>query len=79
MALTEQDRHESKGKRYNRYALGIYFQALEEWEKDTRTQADPFGTLADYFTTCYDAGKEFSLRKLDKGVRELKADKRSIL
>jgi hypothetical protein len=78
MALTEQDRHEAKGKRYNPYALGIYFQALEEWMQDPRTPVEPFDTLADYFTTCYDARKEFSLRKLDRVVRELRVDPRAM-
>jgi hypothetical protein len=56
----------------------VYSVETGEWMQDPRTPVEPFDTLADYFTTCYDARKEFSLRKLDRVVRELRVDPRAM-
>ena len=40
-ALTLYDQKEAKKKGYNRYALGIYFQRLEEIMADIERGADP--------------------------------------
>ncbi len=81
-ALTEHDRAEqaksikikSRGH-YNPYALGIYCGNLNEWRNDPLTATEPFKSLAKYFTTCQDNGVDFSIRKLDKAVKDIQSGK----
>jgi hypothetical protein len=73
-ALTMHDANErelaKKNKRryWNPHALPLYYQALESWEADKRTAANPLATLPHYFTTVKDDGKTFSIRAINKAI-----------
>ena len=72
MALTEYDRKQSTKKHYNPYALGIYFQALNEWRKNPKTKIDPLGTLPDYFTTLRDEREWFHITTINGAIKKIK-------
>lgn len=49
-AATQYDIRQSRGKRYNAYALAQYFMRIDEVEQDTKAGADPRQALCAAFS-----------------------------
>ena len=72
-ALTEHDKANSRRKYYNVFALSLYMEALQSWEKECSAGGDPVSLLPQFFTTVKDDGVTFCIPQLNKAVKPFRA------